>query len=290
MLTAVKKAMESLSEFEPDLVLLDLMLPDGNGLDLCKFISINYPIPTIILTAKNDTIDKIIGLEFGADDYITKPFNLREVLTRINVIFRRLDKAKSYISKGAEKMEIIQNFTPEEIDRIEHMLSLRYMFLSKPVKNRSFYFKLLCILTPMLYLFSIEIFRIGYIPVFVFCIVTAVISSIGILFHLFVGVKNDKKLHDLLQQRLGIKYSIYIDLDKIILKDIEYSYDDVRYAIYLESFLFIFTKDPKYMILKVTNDEKAYIKEILSNYKNITQEEKIKLFNVFVYLRKSKEQ
>lgn len=94
-----KKAMESLAEFNPELVLLDLMLPDGDGLDLCKFISLNYSIPIIIVTAKSDTIDKILGLEFGADDYITKPFNLKEVLTRIKVIFRRINKAQTYITQ-----------------------------------------------------------------------------------------------------------------------------------------------------------------------------------------------
>lgn len=78
-------------EFMPDLVLLDLMLPDMDGFEVCKKISADYIIPIIMLTAKSDTIDKILGMELGADDYITKPFEIREVIVRIKSIFRRIE-------------------------------------------------------------------------------------------------------------------------------------------------------------------------------------------------------
>ncbi len=77
--------------FLPDLILLDLMLPDMNGFEVCKKISGEYTIPIIMITAKSDTIDKILGMELGADDYITKPFDIREVIVRIKSIFRRID-------------------------------------------------------------------------------------------------------------------------------------------------------------------------------------------------------
>lgn len=102
IVNSCEKALKAIAEIQPELVLLDLMLPDGNGLDVCKYISFNYSIPIIILTAKSDTIDKILGLEFGADDYVTKPFNLKEVLTRINVIFRRIDKAQTYSTQSKD--------------------------------------------------------------------------------------------------------------------------------------------------------------------------------------------
>ncbi|MFA9397424.1 MAG: response regulator transcription factor [Clostridiaceae bacterium] len=77
--------------FKPNLIILDLMLPDISGFDVCKIISSEYLIPIIIITAKLDTMDKILGIELGADDYITKPFNIREVIARIRAIFRRMD-------------------------------------------------------------------------------------------------------------------------------------------------------------------------------------------------------
>jgi len=69
--------------YKPDLVLLDLMLPDIDGHDVCKKIHEYRNIPIIMITAKDDTVDKVLGLEFGADDYITKPFDNRELLASL---------------------------------------------------------------------------------------------------------------------------------------------------------------------------------------------------------------
>lgn len=85
-----------LSSFKPNLAMLDINLPDEDGFELCKFINANYSIPVIILTARNDIVDKILGLELGADDYITKPFHIKEVLTRVKVAVRRVEKYSSY--------------------------------------------------------------------------------------------------------------------------------------------------------------------------------------------------
>ena len=90
-----KEAKSLLVSFKPNLALLDICLPDENGLELCKFINSKYFIPIIILTARDDMIDKILGLELGADDYITKPFNIKEVLTRVKVALRRVEKYKN---------------------------------------------------------------------------------------------------------------------------------------------------------------------------------------------------
>lgn len=72
-----------------DLVVLDIMLPGGNGLDLCKEIRSRSALPVIMLTARGSETDRIVGLEIGADDYIAKPFNPRELLARINAVLRR---------------------------------------------------------------------------------------------------------------------------------------------------------------------------------------------------------
>lgn len=87
--------MIELQKFQPDLLLLDWMLPDESGLDICKKVTANYNIPIFMITAKSDITDKVLGLEFGADDYITKPFDLREVVARIRTILRRVDQANS---------------------------------------------------------------------------------------------------------------------------------------------------------------------------------------------------
>lgn len=75
-----------------DLLLLDLMLPDTNGMDICKTVKSEYKIPVIILTAKSDIVDKVTGFSLGADDYITKPFDVREVIARVNTAFRRIEE------------------------------------------------------------------------------------------------------------------------------------------------------------------------------------------------------
>jgi DNA-binding response OmpR family regulator len=73
----------------PDLILLDLMLPGMSGFDFCRALRKTSRVPVIMITAKDAEVDKIVGLELGADDYITKPFSVREVLARVNAVLRR---------------------------------------------------------------------------------------------------------------------------------------------------------------------------------------------------------
>lgn len=86
-----------LDEKIPDLIILDLMLPDADGLEICKYLKKEdkfSSIPIIMLTAKGDETDKILGLEFGADDYVTKPFSPRELVARVKAVLRRRQKAE----------------------------------------------------------------------------------------------------------------------------------------------------------------------------------------------------
>ncbi|WP_410770220.1 response regulator transcription factor [Fontibacillus sp. BL9] len=83
--------LQELDSFQPDLVLLDLMLPDYSGYDLCKEITKKQAIPVIMLSAKNEIVDKVLGLELGAEDYMTKPFDNRELIARIKVVLRRYE-------------------------------------------------------------------------------------------------------------------------------------------------------------------------------------------------------
>jgi DNA-binding response OmpR family regulator len=73
----------------PDLVLLDLMLPDGSGLDVCRELRASSSVPIIILSARGEEADRVVGLELGADDYVVKPFSAREVIARIRAVLRR---------------------------------------------------------------------------------------------------------------------------------------------------------------------------------------------------------
>jgi len=86
-LTAIDKA----SEKRPDLILLDIMLPKLDGLSVCKRIKNIYNVPILMLTAKDSEIDKILGLELGADDYVTKPFSVRELIARVKANLRKID-------------------------------------------------------------------------------------------------------------------------------------------------------------------------------------------------------
>lgn len=91
VLTAVNgnEGMELIKQEKPDLVLLDWMLPGVSGLEMCKHLRETSTIPIIMLTAKSEEIDRVLGLEFGADDYIVKPFSLRELAARIKTVLRR---------------------------------------------------------------------------------------------------------------------------------------------------------------------------------------------------------
>ncbi len=93
-------ALDAIQDHQPDLVILDIMLPDTNGLEVLKKIRAHLMLPVIMLTAKGDDTDRIVGLELGADDYLPKPFNPRELLARIRAIFRRQDRSSTNESTG----------------------------------------------------------------------------------------------------------------------------------------------------------------------------------------------
>ena len=84
-------ALKAISEKDPDLILLDVMLPGMSGIDVCREIRKSSSVPVIMVTAKGEEIDAVVGLEVGADDYITKPYRLRELIARIRAILRRSD-------------------------------------------------------------------------------------------------------------------------------------------------------------------------------------------------------
>lgn len=88
-----REALNMAAELKPDLILLDVMMPEMSGLDVCRELRKTITTPIIILTAKGEEIDRVLGLELGADDYIVKPFSSREVIARIKAVLRRTAEA-----------------------------------------------------------------------------------------------------------------------------------------------------------------------------------------------------
>jgi two-component system, OmpR family, response regulator VicR len=86
-----EEALQKVEEEQPDLMLLDIMLPKRDGMEVCREIRKKYDFPIIMLTAKGSEIDKVLGLEMGADDYVTKPFSTRELIARVKANMRRLN-------------------------------------------------------------------------------------------------------------------------------------------------------------------------------------------------------
>lgn len=123
------ESLKKVEEDKPDLILLDVMMPEMSGLDVCREIRKTHTTPIIILTAKGEEIDRVLGLELGADDYIVKPFSPREVVARIKAVLRRTaDSAESLSVLRFEGLEINMDnytvkskgeniaFTPKEVE------------------------------------------------------------------------------------------------------------------------------------------------------------------------------
>lgn len=141
VLTAINglEGMELIEREKPDLVLLDWMLPGISGIEICKRLRETSTIPIIMLTAKSEEIDRVLGLEFGADDYIVKPFSLRELAARIKTVLRRSagvsqETVSSVIVRGELSLDISSHkvlkrgqevlLTPTEFN-ILHLLATR---------------------------------------------------------------------------------------------------------------------------------------------------------------------
>ena len=122
---------EGLAAFErggADLVLLDVMLPGMSGVDVCRQLRARSQVPVIMLTAKDTEIDKVVGLELGADDYVTKPYSSRELLARIKAVLRR----------GSEPEELVPSSVgagPVEIDVERHVVTIRGEQTALPLKE-----------------------------------------------------------------------------------------------------------------------------------------------------------
>ena len=107
-----ESALEAVDSFAPNLILLDLMLPGMSGTDVCKQLRARSSVPVIMVTARDSEIDKVVGLELGADDYVTKPYSARELIARIRAVLRRggdtddLGLADGVLEAGPVRMDV----------------------------------------------------------------------------------------------------------------------------------------------------------------------------------------
>ncbi len=113
-----EEALEQFTAEKPDLVLLDLMLPKKSGIDVCREIRHSSSIPIIMLTAKGEEIDRILGLEMGADDYVVKPFSPREVVARIKAVMRRTENRKE------DEVAKVLRFSSLEINMSQYQITV----------------------------------------------------------------------------------------------------------------------------------------------------------------------
>lgn len=114
-----EQAVEVAKEEKPDLILLDVMLPKKDGFSVCKEIRQNSNVPILMVTAKEDVVDKIIGLELGADDYITKPFSVREVMARVKANLRKTEKYDKEFRMGNTSPELKFGALSLDVDKYE---------------------------------------------------------------------------------------------------------------------------------------------------------------------------
>lgn len=122
-------AIEKFETQGADLILLDLMLPGLSGTEVCRQIRTKSGVPIIMLTAKDSEIDKVVGLELGADDYVTKPYSSRELIARIRAVLRRGE-----LAEGVPEVGVLQ-VGPVRLDIDRHIISVNGLPISLPLKE-----------------------------------------------------------------------------------------------------------------------------------------------------------
>ena len=124
-------ALESFERSGADIVLLDLMLPGMSGTEVCKQLRLKSSVPVIMVTARDSEIDKVVGLEIGADDYVTKPYSARELIARIRAVLRRgVEPAEDY-----DAAEMVLTCGPIEMDVERHVVTVSQRPVTMPLKE-----------------------------------------------------------------------------------------------------------------------------------------------------------
>ncbi len=125
-----RKALEIFAKEGADLILLDLMIPEVSGVEVCRTIRTTSQVPIIMLTAKDAEIDKVVGLELGADDYVTKPYSSRELIARIKAVLRR-----GTSDDGSIQDQDLMEVGPVKLNTGKHQVSVNGAPVSLPLKE-----------------------------------------------------------------------------------------------------------------------------------------------------------
>lgn len=132
-------ALEAIRRYHPDVILLDIMLPGMDGFEICRLVRQEMATPILMLTARDDEIDRVVGLEVGADDYLTKPFSMRELLARVKALLRRVRLIRQEIDLSAlsavEGNEIL-TFDNLELDITRREVRINHQIL--PLKPKEY--------------------------------------------------------------------------------------------------------------------------------------------------------
>jgi len=127
------EALQRFAEETPDVILLDVMLPAMSGIDVCRQIRLSSSVPIIMVTAKGEEIDAVVGLEVGADDYVTKPYRLRELIARIRTVVRRHAKMAPDTNDESEDGVVVVGDL--RIDRERHEVMVDGVVVAMPLKE-----------------------------------------------------------------------------------------------------------------------------------------------------------
>ena len=119
----------------PDVIILDLMLPGMSGFDVIRELRRESDVPVLMLTARSDTLDKIVGLELGADDYILKPFEPKELLARVKAVLRRTRSASSGVKEGEDAKDNVVSYPGLVVDRIRYTVRVGDEEIDMPPKE-----------------------------------------------------------------------------------------------------------------------------------------------------------
>ncbi|MFI0374277.1 response regulator transcription factor [Actinomadura sp. 1N219] len=135
-------AVERARAYEPHLIVLDVMLPGFDGLEVCRRVQAERPVPVLMLTARDDETDLIVGLGVGADDYVTKPFSMRELVARVRALLRRVERPRPGIPEAADvvragPLEVDQRARRVRLDGREvHLTPTEFDLLTCLLRNR----------------------------------------------------------------------------------------------------------------------------------------------------------
>jgi DNA-binding response OmpR family regulator len=129
------KAVETFNQSSPDVIILDLMLPGKDGYDIIREIRKTSDVPILMLTARGDTLDKVVGLELGADDYIQKPFDPKELLARVKAVLRRYETGSELSHGGGEASGEVSEYPGLRVDKSRYTVTVSDHEIDMPPKE-----------------------------------------------------------------------------------------------------------------------------------------------------------